>query len=242
MTIDLRHGRWQDVLPDVECDALITDPPYSERTHSGHNSGVRHSAGRDKYDRTKLSYSSWGPDDVIEFVSSWAPRVRGWFCVMTSHDLISMWTAALNPHRYVFAPVPIIQHRVRLSGDGPASSAVYLIVARPRTREYSTWGALPGWYKAPVVRDGSIGSKPVDLMRAIVRHYSRRGDVVCDPCAGWGSTLLAAAIEGRVAGGAEVNEETWRSAQERIARGWTPAFAGFDESTGDQVELFGSAT
>ncbi len=29
--IDFRHGRWQDVLADVErCDVLLTDPPYSE--------------------------------------------------------------------------------------------------------------------------------------------------------------------------------------------------------------------
>lgn len=31
---DLRLGRYQDVLADVECDAVIADPPYSERTHA----------------------------------------------------------------------------------------------------------------------------------------------------------------------------------------------------------------
>lgn len=35
-TIELRCGRWQDVLADVtQCDAVITDPPYSDKTHSG---------------------------------------------------------------------------------------------------------------------------------------------------------------------------------------------------------------
>ena len=30
--IDLRLGRWQDVLADVTtCDAVICDPPYSAR-------------------------------------------------------------------------------------------------------------------------------------------------------------------------------------------------------------------
>lgn len=39
MSADLRLGRWQDVLADVECDALICDPPYSARTHKGHDDG-----------------------------------------------------------------------------------------------------------------------------------------------------------------------------------------------------------
>jgi 23S rRNA G2445 N2-methylase RlmL len=38
--IELRLGDWREVLADVEPDAVITDPPYSERTHSGHNAGA----------------------------------------------------------------------------------------------------------------------------------------------------------------------------------------------------------
>lgn len=60
-------------------------------------------------------------------------------------------------------------------------------------------------------------------MRAIVRDYSRRGDLVCDPTAGGGTTLLAAAIEGRRAIGAEVDDETFRAAKRRLAAGYTPA-------------------
>ena len=37
--IDFRLGKYQDVLCDVECDALICDPPYSDRTHKGRRTG-----------------------------------------------------------------------------------------------------------------------------------------------------------------------------------------------------------
>ena len=38
MTIDLRLGRWESALADVErVDALIVDAPYSERTHESHS-------------------------------------------------------------------------------------------------------------------------------------------------------------------------------------------------------------
>ena len=64
--------------------------------------------------------------------------------------------------------------------------------------------------------------KPLWLMRAIIRDYTRPGDLVCDPCAGGGTTLLAAAMEGRRAVGAEIDPKTYALAQKRIARGYTP--------------------
>jgi 23S rRNA G2445 N2-methylase RlmL len=43
--IELRLGRWQDVLDDiVQCDALITDPPYSERTHKANELAHRYAS------------------------------------------------------------------------------------------------------------------------------------------------------------------------------------------------------
>ena len=61
-------------------------------------------------------------------------------------------------------------------------------------------------------------------MRAIVRDYSEPGDLVCDPCAGGGTTLLAAVIEGRRAIGAERDPDTFAKAVARLRRGYTPCF------------------
>jgi len=65
-------------------------------------------------------------------------------------------------------------------------------------------------------------------MRAIVRDYSRPGDLVCDPCAGAATTLLAAAMEGRRAVGSEMDPATLEKAQTRIARGFTPTLFDAD--------------
>ena len=36
--IDLRHGKWEDALIDVErVDTLLVHAPYSARTHAGHD-------------------------------------------------------------------------------------------------------------------------------------------------------------------------------------------------------------
>lgn len=47
------------------------------------------------------------------------------------------------------------------------------------------------------------------------RDYTRPGQVVLDTHAGWGTTLLAAMLEGRRAIGAEVDEDAWQDARER---------------------------
>ena len=66
-------------------------------------------------------------------------------------------------------------------------------------------------------------------MRALVRDYSRPGDLVCDPCAGGATTLIAAALEGRRAIGAELDPETYALACARIERtALTPPLPGLD--------------
>jgi len=223
MTADLRLGRWQDVLEGVECDALIFDAPFGKRTHAGHDAAPN---------RAELGYECFTPANVIEIVDSFSPRCRGWFCTITSHDLAPCWRAALEAQgRYVFAPLPVIDkgRSTRMLGDGPCSWSDWLIVARPRTREMSKWGTLPGYYMRSHGDDRSErkGGKPLDVMRAIVRDYTRPGDLVCDTHAGHGTTLLAALTEGREAIGAEVDPEAHAAARARLGAGYTPdMFAG----------------
>jgi hypothetical protein len=225
MTAKLFLGRWQDALAQIDrVDAVICDPPYGARTHEATNAHIAGSVLPDGADRTSIAYDAMSPSEVAALVGAWASRWRGWMACMTSHDLIGAYEHAYrNAGRLPFAPVPIIQKRPRLVGDGPASWAVYLMVSRPRTREFSTWGCLPGAYEAPTEKDAGIaGAKPIDLMRSIVRDYSRPGDLVCDPFVGSGTTLLAAVMEGRRAVGAEEKHEHFEIARKRLARGYTP--------------------
>src|SRR5262245_55420923 len=55
-------------------------------------------------------------------------------------------------------------------------------------------------------------------MRPFVRELSAPGARVLDPFAGFGSTLLAAALEGRTAIGVELSPERAQIARERLAR------------------------
>jgi hypothetical protein len=249
--IDLRLGRWEDALSDVaDVDAVITDTPYSERTHSGHDEGTDSandaakrlkSGGRSptfefrasKLTRRPITYKPWTEADVAKFVASWAPRTRGWIVSITDHVLAPHWESALNEAgRYVFAPLPFVAEgsRVRLAGDGPSAWTCWIVVSRPRSREFASWGTLSGAYVGGAGERIIPGGKPLWLMRALVRDYTKRGDLIVDPCAGAATTLLAASIEGRRAIGAEVDPNTHELAMKRIRRGYTPSldFGGND--------------
>jgi len=216
--IDLRPGRWQEALKDVgEVDALVSDPPYSERTHRA-NEVVSELKGHHAIDYAPLAEA-----DVAELVEAWAPRVRGWWAILTDHILVPVFTAALEgAGRYVFSPLACVDpgSRVRLAGDGPSQWSVWLVVARPRTREWATWGTLPGAYvrRSPHERPLICGGKPGWLMRDIIQDYTRPGDLVVDPYAGAGTTLLAAHRLGRRAVGAEMDPETFELARGRLER------------------------
>lgn len=208
--IELRLGDYRDVLTGVEPDAVICDPPYGARTHNGNDALPGH--------RRALCYSHWTEADVRD-LCEWAPP--GWLVAFSCDALGAVYSQqAACVGRYPFACVPWVApgSRVRLAGDGPSSWTTWINVSRPRCRPWSSWGTLPGAYVMPSDRGGHIGGKPIELMRALVRDYSRPGDLVCDPCAGGGTTLIAAALEGRRAIGAELDPDTFAKACARIER------------------------
>ena len=64
--------------------------------------------------------------------------------------------------------------------------------------------------------------KPKQLMRRLVEIFTDVGDVVIDPTAGSGVSLLAAAELGREAYGFEIKKEFYQQAKERVLRRMQP--------------------
>lgn len=58
--------------------------------------------------------------------------------------------------------------------------------------------------------------KPVDVLRQLIESSSVMGETVYDPFAGSGSTLIAAALEGRKAVGCEIEERYCEAAVKRF--------------------------
>jgi DNA modification methylase len=87
-----------------------------------------------------------------------------------------------------------------------------------RTKAQNRWGTLTGGYVAgPGWNDKErMGGKPTRLMRLIVADYSRKGEVVCDPFMGAGTTGVACCNEGRGFIGIEIDPPSFEAACKRI--------------------------
>ena len=64
--------------------------------------------------------------------------------------------------------------------------------------------------------------KPVPLLERLIEIFTDKDDVIIDPCAGSGSTLLAALKTGRRAYGFEIKKDFCKKATEQVLRCYSP--------------------
>ena len=203
-------------------DHIITDPPYDEVTHGGHNAGITDVNANGPIQRRTIDYAPLSNDEAAGWCAIACHVARGWICILTSHFHAPIYARTMKDHgRYVFAPIPVVKigGRVRLVGDGPSNWTVWLVVSRPRKVPYSRWGTLRGAYitSRPITKLEVPGGKDFQQMVPIVKDYSREGDLVCDPFAGAATTGCAALSLGRRFVGWELDAETFNLAARRLA-------------------------
>lgn len=212
--ITLYHGDCLAVKP--ECDVLVTDPPYG--------AGYTEGRGEQKWGAIK------GDDDLAGVEERLAHALKG---------------LRRGRHVYIFGdkfdfsklPLCSLAELIWDKGNfglgdlsmpwGPQHEritfAVYEISKANREKGFGTLTAK--------LRKGSIlrslrphsgrvrhhpTEKPVDILRQMIESSSVIGETVYDPFAGSGSTLVAAALEGRRAVGCEVEERYCEAAAKRF--------------------------
>lgn len=228
-TARLALGDSREILPSLgPVDHIITDPPYGQGTHENHDANVRCTDGN----RSVLPYSFLTEEDVAALADLFVSASSGWIVWFSDADLSPHIRAAYRRNgRANFAPVPFYHHgrSVRLSGDGPSSWTDWINVCR--TPALRKWGTLRGGY---ISGDGwndkaRKGGKPTQLMGLVVSDYSRRGDLVCDPFMGAGTTGIACIKQDRRFIGIEIDPEAFETSCKRI------------EEAHRQGDLFGAA-
>jgi site-specific DNA-methyltransferase (adenine-specific) len=215
-------GDCREILPSLpKVDAVITDPPYSEQCHTGHDAGSR--AGNDGAVRSTLGYSALTQADVLALADAYVAASVSWVVWMTDSNLAMQVRAALEQRGLcTFSPLPFYQpgRSIRLSGDGPSSWTDWIVVAR--TKAAHKWGTLPGGYIAgPGWNDKALmGGKPTALMDALVMDYTRLGATVLDSHMGAGTTGISCMRTGRKFIGCEIDPATFDIACHRIEQAY----------------------
>lgn len=225
--VTLYHGDCREVLAsmaDRSVAAVITDPPYSDRTHEMTRSN---SNGAKRHGNRVLS-GSFGFDSItlddLNAVMGEAGRVSsGW--VVANLDYRHAFQMHDNPPpglRLLRIGVWIKTNpNPQISGDRPAQGweAIAYLHRDDLRPSWSGGGKAANFVMPNAQNHGHPTTKPLDMVRQFVQWFTEPGDLILDPFAGSGTTLRAAIDEGRRAIGVEIDAAHCATATRRLAQG-----------------------
>jgi site-specific DNA-methyltransferase (adenine-specific) len=246
--VTLWCGNCRKVLETIgPIDHAIFDPPYEHHMHEAKRG--RKNYGAQRRIRTDghanpppVDFSSI--DGLREVVVD--PLVKmcgGWFIAFCTPEGIAPWRDAIEAagaryKRACFWAKP--DSAPQFNGQGPAFAVEPFVTAWCGTG-ISKWngGGRRNWWVFPTNNPDRQGDhpteKPLDLMIEIVRLFTKRGDLICDPFMGSGTTALAAISEGRRFVGVECDPRYYALARARIQS----AFMGREEGSHHMVKQLG---
>jgi site-specific DNA-methyltransferase (adenine-specific) len=221
--ITLYLGDCREILPSLSpVDAVITDPPYEAvmqdrwgvLSRNAPSSHVRHETlGFDSIDHMR--------DDVARAVKA---ACRGWGVFFCMAEGVRAWRDAIEATgaKYKRAMVWVKPDAMpQFNGQGP-SVGHEMMVSAWYGDGYSKWngGGKPGVFHYCKNTPGGSQhptQKPLPLISELVELFSFRGQTVCDPFMGSGTTGVAAVKLGRKFTGIEIDPTHFDVARARIS-------------------------
>ena len=205
--ITIYHGDCKEILPLIQADVVITDPPYEIVARGG---GI--GAQRDYLSEIE-GFTDCGFDvDLISGFDRWVV-----FCALKQ---VPKLAAAARKRWSLITwnkpdPAPLINgnylpdteyivHSFRDGGD-----------LHGKFEDRRRWILHPGSQR----KHGHPNEKPTAVMYRVISVSSAVGETVVDPFSGSGSTLVAARDMGRRAIGIEIEERWCEIAAKRLAQG-----------------------
>jgi site-specific DNA-methyltransferase (adenine-specific) len=229
-----------------ECDVIITDPPYSEHTHTrswGSNfltKGMKR-ADINIYHR-ELGFEHLTLETMRAVARETARACRRWsifFCDFYVHHL---WVAELEAAGLEYVRTLVwdkVDGAPQFTGDRPAAGAELAVLAHRPGRKRWNGGGRRNVFRHGQAADRSPHptTKPLALMLELVGLFSEPGELVLDPFAGSGSTGAACLRLGRRFLGYERDPRWAELARKRL--GAEMSGSTLKAALAGQVPLFG---
>lgn len=209
-------GDCADILPLIgKVDAVITDPPYGEQTHSNAKSNRGGGMGTKAINFDSLTGAQLS--NILALSATKGPRwvigTMEWRHIAEFEKSPPVGLEMVRMGVWVKTnPMP------QISADRPAQGwegIAYMHAAGEKKR----WngGGTHGNYVGALVTDGAHPTgKPLPLFAGFVSNFTDRGNVVLDPFMGSGTTGVAAIQLGRKFIGIERDERYFDIACKRI--------------------------
>lgn len=212
-------GDCLEVMPEIEADHVISDPPYEDELHKA--------MGRIKRNDGQEMIQSLGFDGVnlsrSEIARLAASSSSGWVILFTLAEGVRAWrddlqAASAKWDTTCFWIKP--DASPRFNGQGPSRGAECFVTSWAG-RGHRRWngGGKRGVY-THCVNTGRQGEhpteKPVPLMMELVQDFTQPEQTILDPFMGSGTTGVACVNLGRSFIGIEQNEKWFDLSCRRI--------------------------
>ncbi len=216
--VTIYHGDCREILPHVEADVLVTDPPYGVRwTGTSEHDRINPRTGRRKRGKTRdirtAIHGDSEPFDPAPIVALGLPTVL--FGANHYADRLPSspsWFVWDKRDGLAFGPDQADCELAWSNLGGPARIFRLVWNVTSRVRDEMTAGGSSSLLGAIV----HPTQKPVQLMRWVLQRCPE--GVVLDPFMGSGATLVAAKSLGRRAIGIEIEERYCEIAARRCSQ------------------------
>lgn len=205
------HGDSDRVLNCIgNVDATITDPPYSSTIHDGSRGGNG---------TTKLvDFDPISEDQFIRRFRQICGLTRRW--VIATCDWRHASVAEKNGLPLVRCGIWVKPNGApQFTGDRPGTGwEAVAIFHRDDERKRWNGGGKHAVWRHNVERGFHCTQKPIGLVRDFVEQFTEPGELILDPFAGSGTTLVVCKRLGRRAIGIEVNEKHCETIANRLSQ------------------------
>ena len=229
MSSDLRNGSCIDLIKDLEDDSvdlLLTDPPFGI---AGLKEDPKNAQEVMSYKATLKESDNADRETVIMLFGQLAPELRrvlkpkSHVYIFFAYELHAEIHTIMEAAGFVMDWVPIIWDKGRTTAPfmgykySPSYEPIMFGHLLPREKRLVTSCRDIILHKPLQAKDKIHPfEKPQSLLQYLIKQSTNEGDVVLDPFAGSGSTLVAGKSIGRSVVGFELDKENFQRAQKRL--------------------------
>lgn len=216
--ITIYHGDCRQVLPRLDgrrWNLVLTDPPYSVRTHHGARTN-RAGAAKGRL----IDFRPINESELLDVFALCARQLSGWLVTFLDWRHVAMLEHA-PPDGLRFVRFGIWDKpngTPQISGDRPAMGweAIAILHSTPGRMRWHGGGHRALWSCERELNPLHPAQKPLRLVKRLACLFATEGDLILDPFMGSGTTLRAAKDIGCGAIGIETDERYCEIAANRL--------------------------
>ena len=221
--VTLYCGDCLELLPGLPpVDLVLTDPPYEAEAHTQQRRVKR---GGGVLELEPLGFAPMVPshrDTVSQLIATLSRR---WVLTFCQIEAVPLWRCSYEAAGLVYRRTCIWvkpDGMPQYSGDRPGMGYETFVAMHRPGKSHWNGGGRHGVFTVHkhdgIGANGHPTQKPLRLIAELVRLFSDAGELVLDPYAGSGTTLVAAKRLRCKAIGIELNEEYCELAARRLSQ------------------------